>query len=118
MTEKQLDISDAMLKYLATHENRVNRSALTRALKEQFGAQSALEIAFVYDCLEKDYGLIRPLGEAFVALTADGMEMARRGMRNYKQKLKLKEQFKVAGKAIGIIASIAAILSFFLGLLF
>lgn len=118
MTEKQLDISDALLKHLAAHDNRLNKSALTRTLKEQFGSQSALEIAFVYDCLEKDYRLIRPLGDAFIALTSDGMDMARRGMRNYKQKLKLKEQFKVAGKAIGIIASIAAILSFFLGLLF
>ena len=110
MTEKQLDIADAVLQYLADHEGRTNDYNVPSYIEDRFGYDARLDYEYVYQLLRDDYHLVAPMG-AFITLTAEGAEMAKRGMRSYQKKLSFKEQVKVAKSAIAIIASICTILS-------
>lgn len=68
----------------------------------------------MFDTLIDDYKLVALLGEGWLRLTPEGQKMARWGMKNQQREL----SFKVAGKVIGAVSSVVAIVSFLLGLLF
>lgn len=119
MTEKQIRIADKLLQILMEHDGRINKhNACSLLLKEFTERTDRIDISFVFDTLIDDYKLVALLGEGWLRLTPEGQKMARRGMKNYQRKLSIKEQFKVAGKAIGAVSSVVAIVSFLLGLLF
>ena len=75
-----------------------------------------IKATFVIDML-KDDGLIAQHGEAFLKLTSKGGKAAKYGMKWHQRKLDVKDQAKIAGWLIGVVASITAILSFIIGLL-
>ena len=110
MTNKQLDIADSVLQYLASNDGRTNDYNLPYYIEDKFGYEARLDYEYVLQLLRDDYHLVAPMG-AFITLTAEGAEMAKRGMRRYKKKLSFKEQVKVAKSAIAIIASICTIIS-------
>ena len=119
MTERQIRIADRLLGILVEHDGRVNKdSARSLLLKEFAERMDRIDINFVFDTLIDDYKLVALLGEGWLRLTPEGQKMARWGMKNYQRKLSIKEQFKVAGKVIGAVSSVVAIVSFLLGLLF
>lgn len=119
MTEKQTRIADRLLRILVEHDERINKdSARSLLLKEFTERMDRIDINFVFDTLIDDYKLVALLGEGWLRLTPEGQKMARWGMKNYQRELSIKEQFKVAGKVIGAVSSVAAIVSFLLGLLF
>ena len=119
MTGKQIRIADRLLRILVAHDGRVNKdSARSLLLKEFTERMDKIDINFVFDTLMEDYKLVVLLGECWLRLTPEGEKMAHRGMKNYQQKLSIKEQFKVAGKVIGAVSSVVGVISFLLGLLF
>lgn len=119
MTDRQTAIADRMLALLAEHDGRFNKDEASSMLRKEFTERlDRIDITLVLDTLMDDYGLIAPIGEAWIRLTPEGETMARRGMKNYQRKLSIKEQFKMAGKVITAVSSVVAILSFLLGLLF
>ena len=119
MTEKQIRIADRLLRILVEHDGRVNKdSARSLLLKEFTERMDKIDINFVLDTLIDDYKLVSLLGEGWLRLTPEGEKMARRGMKNYHLKITIKEQIKDAGKVIGAVSSVVAIVSFLLGLLF
>ena len=75
-----------------------------------------IKATFVIDML-KDDGLIAQHGEAFLKLTSKGGKAAKYGMKWHQRKLDVKDQAKIAGWLIGVVASITAILSFIIWLL-
>ena len=117
MTEKQILIADALLKYLAEHNNCTNTFLVDDYLINTFGYEAGIDIEYVKQRMCDDYHLIAPLGEAFTSLTHEGSRMAKLGMKNYQRKLSYKEQFQVAGTLIGIVSSAIGIVGFILGLL-
>lgn len=96
MTEKQIEIADALLKFLAEHDNHADKAVLSKYLKDKLGVRAGIDIAFVIQILAQDYKLISWLGETMVMLTHEGCEIARKGMKKFPRKLSLKEQFKAA----------------------
>lgn len=119
MTEKQIKIADRLLGILVEHDGRVNKDGARSLLLKEFAERmDRIDINFVFDTLIDDYKLVALLGEGWLRLTPEGQKMARWGMKNYQRKLSIKEQFKVAGKVIGTVSSVVAIVSFLLGLLF
>lgn len=101
MTDRQTAIADRMLALLAEHDGRFNKDEARSMLRKEFTERlDRIDITLVLDTLMDDYGLIAPIGEAWIRLTPEGETMARRGMKNYQRKLSIKEQFKVAGKVI------------------
>ena len=118
MTEKQILIADALLNYLAEHNNCTNTFLVDDYLINTFGYEAGIDIEYVKQRMCDDYHLISPLGEAFISLTQEGSRMAKRGMKTYQRKLSYKEQFQAAGNLIGIVSSVVGILGFILGLLF
>ena len=86
---------------LAEHDGRFNKDEARSMLRKEFTERlDRIDITLVLNTLMDDYGLIAPIGEAWIRLTPEGETMARRGMKNYQRKLSIKEQFKVAGKVI------------------
>ena len=118
MTEFQLDIADEALNFILRHNNRADKSVVSRFLKNKFGNDTGVDISYVLQTLIEDYKLIFPLGETFIALTPDGCEMAQKGIRKYRKKLSLKEQFKVAKELIAIICTIFSLIIALLQFLF
>lgn len=117
MTEKQIEIADTLLKFLAEHDNHADKTVLSKYLKDKFGVRAGIDIAFVIQTLTQDYNLISWLSETMVMLTHEGCEMAQKGMKKFRKKLSLKEQFKVAKELIAIICTIFSIIIALLQLL-
>lgn len=108
----QLAVADLILKTLLDHESFANDYAISGMIKKQYGVKAT----FVIDML-KDDGLIAQHGQAFLKLTSKGAKAAKYGMKWHQRKLSIKDQAKIAGWLIGVVASITAIISFILGLL-
>lgn len=111
-SDTQIAAADLILKTLLEHESFVNDYKILALVKKRYG----IKATFVIDML-KDDGLIAQHGEAFLKLTSKGGKAAKYGMKWHQRKLDVKDQVKIAGWLIGVVASITAILSFIIGLL-
>lgn len=111
-SDTQIAAADLILKTLLEHESFVNDYEILAMVKKRYG----IKATFVIDML-KDDGLIAQHGEAFLKLTSKGGKAAKYGMKWHQRKLDIKDQAKIAGWLIGVVASITAILSFIIGLL-
>lgn len=108
MTDRQTAIADRMLALLAKHDGRFNKDEARSILRKEFTERlDRIDITLVLDTLMDDYGLIAPIGEAWIRLTPEGETMARRGMKNYQRKLALKEWWKES-KTAAILISISS----------
>lgn len=111
MNDKQIKIADRLLHILYEHGGRANKTGVRELLNKEFKERTdTIDITYVFELLENDYELIAPMGEAWIRLTPEGQTMVKRGMKRYRQKLSLKEQFKEAKELIALIVSIFAIL--------
>lgn len=111
MTEKQIKIADRLLGILVEHDGRVNKdSARSLLLKEFAERMDRIDINFVFDTLIDDYKLVTLLGEDWLRLTPEGQKMARRGMKNYQQKLSIKEWWKESKTAAILISLVSTLI--------
>jgi hypothetical protein len=111
MTEKQIKIADRLLGILVEHDGRVNKdSARNLLLKEFTERMDKIDINFVLDTLIDDYKLVSLLGEGWLRLTPEGEKMARRGMKNYQQKLSIKEWWKESKTAAILISFVSTLI--------
>ncbi|WP_418707467.1 hypothetical protein [Bacteroides sp.] len=111
MTEKQIKIADRLLGILVEHDGRVNKdSARSLLLKEFAERMDKIDINFVLDTLIDDYKLVSLLGEGWLRLTPEGEKMARRGMKNYQQKLSIKEWWKESKTAAILISFVSTLI--------
>ncbi len=69
-----------------------------------------IDINFVLDTLIDDYKLVSLLGEGWLRLTPEGEKMARRGMKNYQQKLSIKEWWKESKTAAILISLVSTLI--------
>ena len=111
MTEKQIRIADRLLRILVDHYGRVNKdSSRSLLLKEFTERMDKIDINFVLDTLIDDYKLVSLLGEGWLRLTPEGEKMARRGMKNYQQKLSIKEWWKEIKTAAILISLVSTLI--------